>query len=145
MFTSNQPFGPRKPYAAAYQDVGTSTAIDAATPHRLVSLLYATLLGEIARARGAIARGDIAEKGRAIGKAVRILDEGLKAPLNMQGGGAIALNLHDLYDYMLQRLTLANLRSDDHMLAECAELAETLREGWDGMGEQREVACAVAA
>jgi len=136
---------PTRPGFSAYQDVNATTAIQGASPHKLVSLLYATLASEIARARGALARGDVPEKCRAIGKAVRIVDEGLKAPLDMQRGGAIAENLHDLYDYIVHRLTLANVRNDDALLAECARLTQTLRDGWDGIADQVQPPIAAAA
>jgi flagellar protein FliS len=142
---SSQTLGSRKPSATFYREVGASTALDGASPHKLVSLLYAALASQIAGARGALARGDIPAKGRAISHAVRIVDEGLNAPLDMAGGGAIAANLHDLYDYMVQHLTMANLKNDDTMLAECARLVETLREGWDGIADQVEAAPRVAA
>ena len=145
MFTSPQTFGMRKPNAFAYREVGASTAIDGASPHKLVSLLYTGLATEIARARGAIARSDVATKCAAISKAVRIVDEGLRAPLNLQAGGELAANLAELYDYMVRRLTMANLHSDDAALAECAELTETLRQGWDGIADQVHAASKVAA
>lgn len=134
---SNSPYpAARHPSAAAYRDVGASTALQDASPHRLVALLYEALASQIAGARGALGRGDVAAKGRAIAHAVRIVDEGLRAPLDRRGGGAIAQNLHDVYGYLVQRLTLANVRNDDAMLHECGRLAETLREGWDGIAEQ---------
>ena len=135
MFSTSPRPAPHRASASAYRDVGASTALDAASPHKLVSLLYAALAGQITAARGALARRDIAEKGRRVGQAVRILEEGLIAPLDMQRGGAIAQNLRDLYDYMVQRLTLANLKNDDALMSECARLLETLRDGWDNMAE----------
>jgi flagellar secretion chaperone FliS len=136
MFSSTSFHGSRRPSAAAYRDVGAATSLDSASPHKLVSLLYTALSSQIASARGALARRDVAEKGRAISHAVRIVEEGLRAPLNMKEGGAIAANLHDLYEYIAQRLTLANLRNDDRLLDECARLVETLREGWDGIADR---------
>jgi flagellar protein FliS len=82
--------------ASAYSQVLIATSVDGATPHQLVSLLYRSIAGEIAAARGAIARADIAEKGRAIAHAVRMIEEGLRAPLDMQAGGALALDLRGL-------------------------------------------------
>jgi flagellar protein FliS len=117
----------------AYRQVGAATAIDGASPHRLVSMLIDAVIDEVACARGALNRGDIADKGRAIGRAVRVLDEGLKAPLDLQAGGALAQRLSDLYDYLMRRLTMANLRNDDEALQECARLMNTLREGWNGI------------
>jgi flagellar protein FliS len=100
---------------------------------------------EIAAARGAIGRADIAAKGRAISKAVRLIEEGLLAPLDLVAGGPLAANLSDLYQYLVQRLTLANLKSDDAVLAECARLVEVLREGWDGIAAQVDVPARAAA
>jgi flagellar protein FliS len=146
MFSSSaHHLGPRRnSVTTAYRDVNASTAIEGASPHKLVSLLYQTISAEIAAARGAIARRDIAEKGRAISHAVRIIEEGLVAPLDVNGGGAIALNLRDVYQYMVQRMTLANLKTDDAMLAECANLVDILRQGWDAIAAQVDVAPARA-
>lgn len=140
MFSSPQSFGSRKPSAMAYRDVGAATALDGASPHKLVSLLYSALASQLACARGAIVRRDIGEKGRAISHAVRIIEEGLNAPLNMDAGGALAINLRDLYDYMIQRLTLANLKNDEAAIGECARLVDSLREGWDGIAAQADAA-----
>ena len=136
MFSSTSYFASRNPSAAAYREISATTALDGASPHKLVSLLYSALATQVANARGAIDRHDIAEKGRAIAHAVRIIEEGLRAPLDMRGGGAIALNLHDLYEYIVRRLTLANLKNDGAALSECAVLVQTLREGWDGIADQ---------
>ena len=138
--SSSQTHGSRKPSPLSYRDVGASTALDGASPHKLVSLLYAALADRIANARGAIDRGDIAAKGRAITHAVRIVEEGLRAPLDLHAGGALAANLNDLYEYMVQQLTLANLRNDEAALHGCARLTETLRDGWDGIKAQADAA-----
>jgi flagellar protein FliS len=131
--------------ATMYRGVNASTAIEGASPHKLVSMLYQAIAGEIAAARGAIVRKDIAEKGRAIGHAVRIVEEGLLAPLDVDAGGALALNLRDLYDYIVRRLTLGNLHSDDVALADCASLVQTLRETWDAIAPQVEMPARAAA
>ena len=86
----------RRGQASAYNQVLISTSVDGATPHQLVSLLYRSVASEIAAARGAIGRADIAAKGRAISKAVRLIEEGLLAPLDLVAGGPLAANLSDL-------------------------------------------------
>ncbi|MEP7057618.1 MAG: flagellar filament capping protein FliD [Caldimonas sp.] len=129
---------PRISPAASHElpGVNASTAVEGALPHKLVSPLYQALTSEMTAARGAIARADIAEKGRAISHAVRIVEEGLLAPLDVNAGGTIAAGLRDSYRYLIQRKTIANLKSDDAALAECAGLIETLREGWDAIADQ---------
>lgn len=126
------PTGPN--LSGMYRQVGVASAVDAASPHRLVTLLYDGLLESLAEARGAIAVRDVEAKGRAIGRAVRILEEGLRGGLNPEGGGDLARNLDDLYRYVSQCLTVANLRSDPAALAECYGLIEPLRDAWVAIG-----------
>lgn len=116
--------------AAAYKRVGADTGVQTADPHQLVSLLFDALLQSLARARGAMESGDVAAKGMAIGKAVRILEEGLKAGLNMAQGGELAQNLRGMYSYSIVRLTHANLRNDAAALAEVTALIEPVADSW---------------
>lgn len=120
--------------ASAYRRVGAETQVQGANPHQLVGLLFDALLQAIANARGAMTRGDISAKGAAIGKAVRIIDEGLKAGLNLREGGEIAANLSRLYGYSVVRLTQANLRNDLAALQEVHSLIEPLAKSWQQIG-----------
>jgi len=136
MFTPSHQPGLRTPATSMYRSVNASTAVEGASPHKLVSMLYQAVSSEIAAARGALARRDVAEKGRAIGHAVRIVEEGLIAPLDMAAGGPLAQNLRDLYQYIVYRLTIGNLKSDDTALAECATLTRSMSDGWDAISGQ---------
>lgn len=136
MFSMPQSFGGRLPRANAYADVATSTATDDASPHKLIGLLINAALGDIHTARGAVLRGDMVAKAHAIGRAVRIVDEGLASVLDVQRGGEIAERLAGLYDYVARRLTFANAHNDEAALVECAGLIATLKEGWDGIAAQ---------
>jgi flagellar protein FliS len=69
--------------------------------------------------------------------AVRILEEGLIAPLNLEEGGELAANLHNLYRYCVTQATLANVRNDVNGLEEVSRLIELVASGWkqiDGTG-----------
>ncbi len=136
MFSTTPQPGTRTPAATMYRSVNAVTALEGASPHKLVDMLYQAIAGEIAAARGALVRKDIAEKGRAIGHAVRIVEEGLLAPLDLARGGPLAANLKDLYEYIVYRLTLGNLHSDDATLAECGGLVDTLRASWQAIASQ---------
>ena len=116
--------------ASAYKQVSTESRVDTATPHGLIQILFDELLVTLASARGAMARGDVATKGRSIGRAIRILEEGLKAGLDTERGGALAENLRSLYDYCGVRLTIANARNDDAALQEVIGLIEPIAQGW---------------
>jgi flagellar protein FliS len=116
--------------ATAYKRIGAETSVQGASPHQLVGLLYDALLQSIAAAKAALQRGDIAAKGVAIGKAVRIIEEGLKAGINLKDGGEIASNLHLMYSYSVMRLTQANVRNDVPALEEVAQLIQPVAEAW---------------
>jgi flagellar protein FliS len=122
--------------AGAYRQVDVATGVDGASPHGLIVMLFDGLLGALAEARGAIRQLDIGAKGRAIGRALRIVDEGLTAALNLEEGGALAADLERLYRYIGVRLTHANLHGDEAALEECARLIEPLRSAWAGIAEQ---------
>jgi flagellar protein FliS len=128
-------FAPHRSFAGSYHKVQVETGVEAADPHRLVTMLFDGTLSAITAARGALARGDIAEKGQKIGKAVRIVEEGLRGALNKDAGGDLAIKLDQLYIYVTQRLTLANLRNDDAMMKECHDLIASVRDGWVNMNK----------
>jgi len=128
MFAS--PHSNKRSIAGLYQDVQVDTGVAGASPHRLVELLFEEFLASCSRARGAIREHDVQTKGRAIGRAVRIVEEGLRAGLNMREGGELARVLQDLYGYVCLRLTQANLSNDEAAIAECIALVQPIYEAW---------------
>jgi flagellar secretion chaperone FliS len=120
-------------FGQLYRRMSVETEVIDANPHRLVAMLFDGLVDAIVGARSALAKGDIAAKGEAIGRAVRIVDEGLRAGLNLQAGGGLAADLQELYGYLTMRLTQANLRNDDAALEECKRLVGTLRDAWQSI------------
>jgi flagellar secretion chaperone FliS len=123
-------FAPHRSQAQAYSAVQMETGVQGANPHRLIDLLLEGALSAIAAAAGAIERGDMAAKGRAISRAVGIVDEGLRGTLDLKAGGQVAATLNDLYQCVLLRLTQANLHSDPVALRECSALLTPLRNAW---------------
>jgi len=123
-------------FAGAYHQVGVQTQVASATPHGLVAMLFDGFLAAVHRAKGALRNQDVQGKGQAIGQAVRIVDEGLKAALDLRAGGTLAADLNELYAYVCMRLTQANLRSDEAALDECVALISPLREAWQAIGDR---------
>ena len=133
MYANAVPFqGPAARHALSglYRQVGVESRVDTASPHRLVAMLFDGFLEAVAQGRGAMRdqRHDL--KGQAIGRAVRIVEEGLRAGLDLRAGGTLARDLDDLYRYLAMRLTLANVRNDDDALDECQRLVRPLQEAW---------------
>jgi flagellar protein FliS len=120
----------RQANAHAYRQVGVETGVDAATPHQLVTMLFEGFGDAVAQARAALQRKDIEAKCTAITRAVRIVDEGLKASLDVSAGGKLGEDLLALYGYVAMRLTQANLNNDAAALDECQSLLEPVRSAW---------------
>ncbi|WP_316155974.1 flagellar export chaperone FliS [Cupriavidus sp. BIC8F] len=116
--------------ANAYAQVGVQTGAMSASPHKLIAMLYDGARAAIARAKFHLEGGSIVERGNAISKAIDIIDNGLRAVLDHEAGGEISANLESLYEYMVRRLMLANLRSDAALLAEVDTLLESLASAW---------------
>jgi flagellar protein FliS len=121
-------------FAGAYQQVAVETGVEAASPHQLVSMLFDGFFAAVHRARGALRAADMQGKHRAISQALSIVDEGLKAALDIQAGGQLAHDLSALYAYVGKRLAQANLNSDEAALEECLNLMAPLQEAWVAIG-----------
>lgn len=123
--------------AAQYRAVRSHGLVADASPTRLVQIMFEHILLNLATAQGCMGRirnnlplNDVIAKGNAIGKAVRLIGE-LRSTLDMERGGKIAENLELLYEYMLRRLTLANVTNDAAIVAEVSGLVNTVKIGWD--------------
>ena len=140
MFTAAHPsaFGRSNAFASAYARVGVETSVNSASAHKLIELLFNGFMDQIVLARGAMRAKQIAAKGQAIGRAARIVEEGLKAGLDLQAGGQLAEDLHALYAYVCVRLLQANLRNDESALDECVRLIGPLRDAWIAIGPEVE-------
>lgn len=128
--------GRPNPFANAYRQVGHQTAVAGATPHRLIEMLFEGLMDALAQAKGALRTGQVEAKGLALGRATRIVDEGLRAALDLRDGGALAADLHALYGYLSMRLTAANLKNDESAIDECQRLLVPLKDAWHAIGPQ---------
>ncbi|WP_351011333.1 flagellar export chaperone FliS [Shewanella sp. S1-58-MNA-CIBAN-0166] len=114
----------------SYRKVSLESEIAVASPHRIIQMMFEGALQRIAQAKYAIQQKNPAQKGENIGKAVSII-AGLSGSLNMDAGADVSANLDSLYEYMLRRLSEANVANDIEMLEEVSALLRTIKEGWD--------------
>ena len=117
----------------AYKNVKVESSVNGADPLKLIVMLYQGALLAISSAKNQMQRKEIAAKGASIGKAIRIIDEGLKCSLDMNVNGELVHNLAALYDYMNQRLVLANLKNDPAILDEVSGLLSELKGAWEAI------------
>jgi flagellar protein FliS len=123
--------------AQQYQSVRSQGQVVDASPARLVQLMFEHIVSQLAIAQGCMERihnnlplNEVVAKGKAMGKALRLIGQ-LDATLDMEKGGQVAANLRNLYLYMLGRLTTANADNDPRIVAEVANLVRTIKAGWD--------------
>ena len=110
---------------SAYQQ----TAIETESKGRIIVKLYDGAIRFLGQALEAIKTGDFERKGNLILKARNIVLE-LSAALDMEAGGEISTNLRSLYNFILHRLTIANIKCDKIAIGEVINLLTELNEGW---------------
>lgn len=145
MYGTSSPFAPRAQRGgSAYGKVGVETDVLSASPHRLVALLFDGAVEGMNLALAAIQAGNTPVKNNALCRCVRILDEGLKAALNLDSN-PLAHDLRDLYAYLCMRLTYANLHSDAAAIEECKRLLLPVRDAWAAIADSPAVRAPKAA
>ena len=117
----------------AYSNVAIESKAHSSDPHKLILMLYQGALLSIASAKNQMLRKEIAAKGKSISQAISIINDGLKASLDMSVGAPLVKNLADLYEYMIQRLLQANLKNDTAILDEVSTLLLDLRGAWESI------------
>jgi flagellar protein FliS len=127
-------FGTNRTGVSAYANVGIETGVAAASPHKLIVMLFDGAAVAIRSAIVHMNAGDVAAKGLAVSKAINIIENGLRASLDKNAGGAIAASLDSLYEYMGARLLHANMKNDVKVLEEVQGLLSELRGAWDAIG-----------
>ena len=117
--------------AATYQ----RNAVMTASPEKLVKMLYDGAIKNLEKARVGLEDTSTArsqEVGQALSKAMGIVGE-LRASLDHAAGGEISTNLEQLYEYVLDQLSTANLQRTVEGVNNAQQVMRTLKEGWDGI------------
>lgn len=133
-------FGSMRSGANAYAKVGLETGVVAASPHKLIVMLFDGALAALATAQQHMNTGNIPGKGQALSKAITIIDSGLRASLDHKTGGEIAANLDALYEYMSNRLMTANLNNQPELIEEVQRLLQDLRSAWEAIAPAAQAA-----
>lgn len=123
---------------SAYQRIGVETGIESADPHKLILMLFEGAQEALAKARMHMQHNEIAEKGQMLSKAIMIIDHGLKASLDMNAGGDLAVKLQALYEYMSYRLLVANVQNNIEIINEVNKLLSELHDAWKEIGQLNE-------
>ena len=107
----------------AYRDAETHA------PAQQIVLLHEGAIRDLRAAQAAIGERRIEDRYRRVVRAHAIVSA-LQSSLDFERGGEIAPLLDRLYGYVLNRLTLINLRNDAAICGELVTLLGKMREGW---------------
>lgn len=120
--------------AQAYANVGLQSSAISASPHQLIVMLFDGAHAALRKAGYALEAGDIAARGTALSKAIDIIERGLRAALDPDRGGDLAVQLDSLYDYMVRRLLHANRHGDAAAIGEVEHLLGEIASAWKQIG-----------
>ena len=108
-----------------YQDMKVQTA----SPAQIMIMLYDGAIRFSLQAKKKIEDHDFEGKGVFISKTQAIIDE-LMNSLDFSIAPDLCSNLQQLYIYINERLTHANIQLDAEAMDEVIQLLNTLRDGW---------------
>lgn len=108
-----------------YQDMKVQTA----SPAQIMIMLYDGAIRFTLQAKKKLEEKDFEGKGIFISKTQAIVDE-LMNSLNFTIAPELCENLQQLYIYINERLSEANIKCDAEVLDEVIGLLNTLRDGW---------------
>lgn len=124
-------FGLNQRGVNVYAKVGLETGVIAASPNKLIIMLYEGAISACHSAIGYMLKEDIPNKGAMLSKAISIIESGLRLSLDKKVGGEIAESLDALYAYMSKRLMMANIHNQPELVHEVIKLLTDLKTAWE--------------
>jgi len=118
----------------AYFNNYQNNQVMTSSSEQILILLYDGAIRFVRHGKQAIIDGRQADKATAISKAVAIITE-FSNTLDYEVGGEIALDLSQLYDFMIRELAAVNARGDAARLEPIEKILLDLREGFAGAVE----------
>jgi flagellar secretion chaperone FliS len=95
----------------------------------LLILLYEGAIRFLERSIKENELGNLSEHKMYLRRGLAIVSE-LQSTLDFEKGGDLAMQLFDLYGFMMERLTQANIKQEAEHIRTVIENLETLLEGW---------------
>ncbi len=116
--------------ASYQQQAYRKIQVETANPGRILLTLYDAVIRFVRLARNQIEAGDTAGKGVSLNRAYAIIAEFINA-LDFERAPELCQNLEQIYTYMLDQLSHANLNMDPQPLEHVLRFLVDLRETWE--------------
>ncbi len=115
-----------------YQNVNLRAAVESASPHQLILMLFNGALEALVKAKASMERKDIETRTQQLNKANDIV-LALQDYLDHEQGGEVAENLNALYDYIARGIATANRENNPEKIQELMNLILEVKQGWEQM------------
>ncbi len=116
-------------FGSGYQAYQRSHVLTA-DPKRLVVICYEEAIQGLVQARTHYLSKDYEAKGRAVQKALDLLNH-LRETLDFERGGEIAKQLDRLYGFMISHIVKSDQKKDGNGFTQVAEMLEQLKSAWE--------------
>ncbi|GAB2689928.1 flagellar export chaperone FliS [Aliiglaciecola sp. 3_MG-2023] len=118
----------------AYKKGNLKQDVASADPHKITLMLMQGALDRMAYGKGCIERRDFEGKSDHLSRVSAILMN-LRDTLDLDIGSEVSQNLFNLYDYMIQRITDANIQNDLNIMDEVINLMLPIKNAWASIPE----------
>jgi flagellar secretion chaperone FliS len=105
------------------------TSIESASKEKILLMLYEGAIRFIKQAKEANINKDVKVRGEMIGRAYDIIME-LASSLDFKVNDSVATNLEQLYIYIMEELTRANITGQEKHLDNSLKILNILYDGW---------------
>jgi len=116
-----------------YRSIDLVSKIEAASPHRLISILYDELILSLAGVKGAIRRRDLLRVNDGRARAQSIVQT-LDAGLDHDKGGAVAAALTSVYGEANRLIATGCRTMDPKAIDDAQKLIAEIAEAWNKIG-----------
>ena len=120
----------------AYTQLAAASRVAAASPHELIAMLFDAVDEQIGLALATMEARQTEQRGRAVNKAIQLLNEGLREGLDLEKGGELAERLDALYEYCSARLAEAHVKRDRAMFEEVRRHLRSVADAWNQIRPQ---------
>jgi flagellar protein FliS len=105
------------------------TQVTTASREKILLMLYEGAIRFTRQALKSLEENKIPDKGKFVSKATAIISE-LMATLDFKVGGQLAVDLENLYVFMIDKLIEGNINNDPECFKVVENLLKTLYSGW---------------
>lgn len=119
-----------------YRSSGNAAAMYDASQHQMILMLYNGAIESLGRVQAAIQNDDKVTKNKSVRSTLDIIGY-LRGILSQDGANKTSRNLSALYEYMVGRLSRANVQNDAEAVREVSKLMSELKAGWEAIPENQ--------